>query len=459
MAKVDLIDIASLQNETSAVSAINTNSSRIEVAMENTLSRDGSTPNEMNTDLDMNNHRIYNLPEAVSDTEPFRKAEAEEILTLAGEFEEVLEATEGVLDAYDSLQALYLGEKTFFPSVDNTGEPLQNGALVSIVDQPDPLDDGMYVYHNGAWDPVGTLPLAFVRKEYFFATAGQTTFTISGGYIPGQILIYRNGALQLIGTPSSVGDTSFDVEASDGTSIVFPPAVLKENDFIYVWMLTPFVSGNQSASTVDISPIAGLSAANTQQALEELNSDFRVSPSVDNAVPRFDGVTGNLQSSSLVVDDTTGALSNVAGNGIPVQASNTNTNPAAGAVGQRISLEVADPGTTLTTAQVASLGSINLAAGNWLVWGLICYKVLVGTTPSSVQGGLNTSAALPTPPNGGAYMSDGGPHSAAANQLRPIGQRVYSLASATDIHLVAYATFSGGSGMSAYGGIYAIRLP
>lgn len=70
-----LSDLANLQSETTAVSTINTNNQRIEDALANTLSRDGSTPNTMSANLDLNSYRILNLPAAVADTEPVRKAE------------------------------------------------------------------------------------------------------------------------------------------------------------------------------------------------------------------------------------------------------------------------------------------------------------------------------------------------------------------------------------------------
>ena len=80
MAKVVLDNLVNLQNEQSAVTRINTNNDRLEVAIENTLSRDGTSPNEMNADLDMNDHRIYNLPEPVTNTEPLRKIDADEVI-------------------------------------------------------------------------------------------------------------------------------------------------------------------------------------------------------------------------------------------------------------------------------------------------------------------------------------------------------------------------------------------
>lgn len=70
-----LSDLSSLSNESGAIATINLNNQRIEDAFENTLSLDGSVPNSMEADLDMNSNQIINLPAAVSDTEPVRKAE------------------------------------------------------------------------------------------------------------------------------------------------------------------------------------------------------------------------------------------------------------------------------------------------------------------------------------------------------------------------------------------------
>lgn len=75
MAKITLTDLVNLQNETTAVNAINNNNAAIEVAMENTLSRDGTSPNQMGANLDMNSHRILNLPVPVDLTEPLRKGD------------------------------------------------------------------------------------------------------------------------------------------------------------------------------------------------------------------------------------------------------------------------------------------------------------------------------------------------------------------------------------------------
>jgi hypothetical protein len=74
MAKVaSLSSVDSLQNETSALQIINTNTDNIEVAFQNTLSRDGSTPNSMSANLDLGSFRIINLGAPVNSTDAVRK--------------------------------------------------------------------------------------------------------------------------------------------------------------------------------------------------------------------------------------------------------------------------------------------------------------------------------------------------------------------------------------------------
>jgi len=63
MAKVDLTNIASGYSSTAA---INTNNELIEEGFENTVSRDGSTPNQMGADFDMNGFNILNQGNPIS---------------------------------------------------------------------------------------------------------------------------------------------------------------------------------------------------------------------------------------------------------------------------------------------------------------------------------------------------------------------------------------------------------
>jgi hypothetical protein len=72
MAKLNLSDVVGFQNENSAAITINNNSALTEAALEKTLTRTGTVPNQMEANLDMNSNRILNLPVPGGNDEPLR---------------------------------------------------------------------------------------------------------------------------------------------------------------------------------------------------------------------------------------------------------------------------------------------------------------------------------------------------------------------------------------------------
>jgi hypothetical protein len=80
MAKLTTTDLSNLTNEASAVAVINANNAAIEAALENTVSRDGTSPNEMTGSLDMNSNRILNLAEPQTANEPARLVDITSLL-------------------------------------------------------------------------------------------------------------------------------------------------------------------------------------------------------------------------------------------------------------------------------------------------------------------------------------------------------------------------------------------
>ena len=72
MSKITLANVGSFSNDTPAVATVNANSATIQSAFDNTLSRNGASPNQMNTSLDMNNNQILNLPSPGSIYSPAR---------------------------------------------------------------------------------------------------------------------------------------------------------------------------------------------------------------------------------------------------------------------------------------------------------------------------------------------------------------------------------------------------
>lgn len=120
MSKISLTDATSLTNETSFISSLNANYATIETESDSFLSRDGTSPNSMEADLDMNSyeilnigdldmngHRITGLNAAVDDDEPVTLAQLEDVigLTLDAPFttavEYVVDGAGGVLTTGD----------------------------------------------------------------------------------------------------------------------------------------------------------------------------------------------------------------------------------------------------------------------------------------------------------------------------------------------------------------------
>lgn len=73
MSKAPIITaLASLANQTTATNTINTNEATLAAAFDNTLSLDGTAPNQMTAALDMNSQRVINLPAPLTASEPVR---------------------------------------------------------------------------------------------------------------------------------------------------------------------------------------------------------------------------------------------------------------------------------------------------------------------------------------------------------------------------------------------------
>jgi hypothetical protein len=67
-----LTNLTSLANSTTAINTINSNNAAITTAFLDTLSLSGTSPNQMQSNLDMNNNHVLNLPAPISADEPVR---------------------------------------------------------------------------------------------------------------------------------------------------------------------------------------------------------------------------------------------------------------------------------------------------------------------------------------------------------------------------------------------------
>lgn len=104
MTKITLQSIANLENENTAVAQINSNSGIIQTAFDNTVSRDGTTPNTMTGNVDFSGGgRIINLGKASTQGEPVRKQEFDSAVfgntvvpTVAGTANQIVATASGI---------------------------------------------------------------------------------------------------------------------------------------------------------------------------------------------------------------------------------------------------------------------------------------------------------------------------------------------------------------------------
>lgn len=97
------------------IQGINSQLEQIDLELRKMLSREGEAPNSIEADIDFNSKRLYNLPEATTETEPLRKKEGDGILAGATAQadraeQEADKATASAIKAYSASQAASISE-------------------------------------------------------------------------------------------------------------------------------------------------------------------------------------------------------------------------------------------------------------------------------------------------------------------------------------------------------------
>jgi hypothetical protein len=132
--KITLATVGNLQDTTTAQTTINNNFATIQAAMDITLSRDGTTPNQMGNSLDMNSNQILNLPAPGTVDSPVRLIDVTGNPTITVPPVGTSGATVGLLNANktDSGNNTFSGSDTFSGSVTLPSNTVTNSELAQV---------------------------------------------------------------------------------------------------------------------------------------------------------------------------------------------------------------------------------------------------------------------------------------------------------------------------------------
>jgi hypothetical protein len=400
MTKITLTDLANLQNETTAVNAINNNNAVIETAFDNTLSRDGTSPNTMGAALDMNNHHILNLPAPVGATDPVRLQDITGTTTVnaippGGTTGQGLRKTSNadyVVGWGDSgtVSSVGLALPTDFTI---TNSPVTNTGTLTGAWATVPNGTGAMVRTTSpalVTPSLGVATATSVNKVAITAPTNSATLTIpdnvtlTGPATSGTVMTLGNaetvtGAKSfndstVILKGSTSGTTTLKSGATAGSSVITLPVA---TDTLVGKATTDGLTNKtfDTAGTGNSFLINGVAVTANQGTGSVVRA---TSPTLTTPV------LGVATATSLAFSPTTGGII----------GTNTNNSVSAGTVGEFVSSTVTSgSAVALTTNTGANVTSISLTAGDWLVTGQGVFAPAATTTQTFVSFGISTTSA------------------------------------------------------------------
>jgi hypothetical protein len=180
---------------------------------------------------------------------------------------------------YDLFDDRYLGEKTVLPLVDNDGNAIVDGALVSLTGQTPTTLNGMYVRRGGLWHYVVAPFLGAFAAYRYVATAAQTVIT--GADANGGTLAYTPGAIMVTVNGVTLAPNTYT--ATNGTSVVLGTA-LSVSDAVVIHSFGSFSVAN--AESAPFTPAgAGAVPRTIQSKLRETVSIMDFGAANDGVTP------------------------------------------------------------------------------------------------------------------------------------------------------------------------------
>jgi len=214
MAKLTLDDVLNLQSENTAVATINGNSEAIENAFDNTLSRDGTSPNQMGANIDMNSNRILNLPVPTTSGEPLRFGDIGGVLPSdianAGAYASAAAASAAAAAASATAAAGFVGSATQAPKWTTARTITLSGDITGT----SPTWDGSTnLAFSGTMISAGAVTAAKMASGAAASNLGFTPVNKAGDVVTGDIQLTYTATSLLA---NSIGFRGIPVNEQDG---------------------------------------------------------------------------------------------------------------------------------------------------------------------------------------------------------------------------------------------------
>jgi hypothetical protein len=430
--KITLTPLVNLQNQTTAVNAINTNNAVITTAFDNTLSRDGTSPNTMGSNLDMDNFQIINLPTPATADSPVRLQDVQTGGTItnipAG-------GTTGQVLAKTSNTDYQIGWTS------EAAELVAGNNIVLTGSTPTTVA-------TTATPTFTTVNTVTVPTTVDTLVARNTTDTLTNKTLTSPTLtspvfstVVNTGTLTL--------PTSTDTLVGRATTDTLTNKTLTSPTLTTPVLGTPSSGTLTSCTGLPVSTgISGLGTGIATALGTNVNGSGAISLTTS---PTFVTPTlGAATATSLAFSPTTGGL-------IGTTAADS---ASAGTVGEYIESVIASgSATSLTTSTSKSITSITLTAGDWDVTGSVSFVGTSTTSYTFIQSSLSTTNNTNDITNGRAATQDISAvvPGAGTDYILPIQTCRFNVSGSTTVYLIGTATFTA-STCTAYGMIRARRI-
>lgn len=291
MAKLTLSDLSSLTDETAAIAAINANSALIETALENTFSRDGTSPNTMSTQLDMNSNKITNLATPTAGADAATKAYVDSVSSVAdiGDLTELVNDAEAAATAAEAAQTAAETAAGTLDGTSTTSLAIGTGSKVFTTQSGKQFDAGNFILAVRQGD----------SSEYMFgqSTAYSGTSLTVDVVTTGGSGTHNDWNIFVSGARGATGTATLDITGqTEGTT-------LAADDYFVIYDAS--ATANRKIST-----------ANIYEGVNNLTAE--TAPATDDLLLIYD--TSASTADKITLENTFKVINNLTVDSAPVQS-------------------------------------------------------------------------------------------------------------------------------------------